>query len=299
MSKAKFVLVVEDDDDIRSLIVSSLKNHAEGLDLFIVEARDGREAINFAGRQEFHCIITDLTMPRTTGEELIRVLLADNMNANTPTLVVSGNLTDEFLEAFKNVRPLPKPFDPETLCQSVMRELKLGRMDERIPLHVLNPVLDSIQKMIQDDLKQGRNSCELKPASVRKSGDRIEGDFHALFTLTTGLTQARIGLTFQKEWLHWMRNEYFSSRRDQWAAMTPELTARQAALAIVERAHASLAAVMGAPPRVAELSVVDMEDGPKATEAQRTSGITVTLSMDQGQVIATAVSPLKTKRAAA
>ena len=299
MSKAKFVLVVEDDDDIRSLIVSSLKRHSENLDLFIVEARDGREAINFSGRQEFHCIITDLMMPRTTGEELIRVLLADNMNANTPTLVVSGNLTDEFLETYKNVRSIPKPFEPDHLAQAILRELKLGRMDERVPLHVLNPVLDSLQKILLDDVRLSRSACELKPAALRKSGDRVEGEIHALFTLTTGLTQARIALTFQRDWLHWMRNEYFSTRRDQWAAMTPELTARQATLAIVEKAQATLTAVMGAPPRIAELAIIDLNDLSKAVEAQKSAGITVMLSMDQGQVIATAVAPLKVKRAVA
>ena len=91
MKKAKFVLVVEDEDEIRSMIVSSLKEQAEGLELYIVEAKDGREAINYSGRQEFHCIVTDLTMPRTTGEELIRVLLADTLNANTPMIGTCQN----------------------------------------------------------------------------------------------------------------------------------------------------------------------------------------------------------------
>jgi two-component system, chemotaxis family, chemotaxis protein CheY len=299
MSKAKFVLVVEDEDEIRSMIVSSLKEAGSGLDLFIVEAKDGREAINFAGRQEFHCIITDLNMPRTTGEELIRVLLADSMNANTPTIVVSGNLSDEFLESFKNVRVVAKPFDPAELGQAIVREMKLGRMDERVPLHLLNPVLDSLQKILTEDMKLGQSACALKSPVVRKSGDKIEGEVHAIFTLTTGLTQARIGLTFQKNWLHWLRNEYFSTRRDQWAAMTHESTARQTTLAVVERAQSHLTSIMGAPPRIAELSIVDLQDSAKAFEAARSGGIVVAINTDQGQVLATAVAPIKVKRVAA
>jgi CheY-like chemotaxis protein len=73
MNGTKFVLVVEDDDEIRSLIVSSLKAESADVPLTVVEARDGREAIQFAGRQEFHCVVTDLNMPRTSGQELIRV----------------------------------------------------------------------------------------------------------------------------------------------------------------------------------------------------------------------------------
>lgn len=298
MNKSKFVLVVEDEDDIRSLIVSSLKEQAGGLDLFIVEAKDGREAINFSGRQEFHCIITDLTMPRTTGEELIRVLLSDTLNANTPMIVVSGNVTDDFLQTYKNVRVMPKPFEPHALSQLVLREIKLGRIDERIPIHLLNPVLETLQKMMIQDPKL-KSTSSFQPLAARKSGEMIKGDFHATFTLTTGMTQARIGLTFQREWLHWWRNEYFSARRDQWASMSAEATARQTALAIVESAQTQLTALMGASPRIAELSVVDLGDNLRATEASKTAGIVMGLSTDQGQVLATALAPMKVKRLSA
>ncbi|RYZ77127.1 MAG: response regulator [Proteobacteria bacterium] len=298
MNKTKSVLVVEDEDEIRSLIVSSLKEQAEGLDLIIVEAKDGREAINFSGRQEFHCIVTDLNMPRTTGDELIRVLLADTLNANTPMIVVSGNISDEFLQTYKNVRVVAKPFEPLALSQLVLREIKLGRIDERIPIHLLNPVLESLQRMFHDDIKM-RPKFSVHPAAARKSGEPILGDFHATFTLTTGMTQARIGLTFQRDWLHWWRNEYFSARRDQWASMSAELTARQTALAIIEKAQTQLAAIMGAAPRVAELSVVDLGDALRAAEASKTPGIVMGFSTDQGQVLATALSPLKVKRAVA
>lgn len=299
MAQAKFVLIVEDEDEIRSMIVDALKAATEGQDYHFVEAKDGREAIHYTGRQEFHCILTDLAMPRTCGDELIRMLLMDAMNANTPTIVVSGNLTEDFLKSFKNVRTVAKPFIPNELAQMVIREVKLGRMDERVPVHLLNPVLDSLQKIMSEDMSLGADFCKLKAPAVRKSGDRVEGDLYATFTLTTGLTQARIGISFDREWLAWVKQEYFSTRRDQWSAMTTELTARQMALAIVDRAQSSLKAFFGSAPRIAELTIVHLDDNGQAIEAARSGGVCVALDTDQGQVRATALAPTRAKRIAA
>ncbi len=299
MSVNKFVLVVEDDDDIREMIASSLKAESGEMSLTVVEARDGREAIQFAARQEFHCVVTDLHMPKTSGQDLIKTLLGDAMNANTPTLVVSAQITDDFLANFRNVRAIPKPFDPQALAQIVIREIKLGRLDERVPAHLLNPFVESVRGMLIDDMHISESNIRLFSPTVRKPADKFEGDFHTVVTLTTGISQARIGLSFDRDYLLRMKTSYFASRRTQWSSMNLELTAKHTAAAVVERMQAVLTAIFGQAPRIAEILVSDLHDSLKHVEASRALGISVALGTDQGRVFVSALAPPKAKRLAA
>jgi len=296
MGGTKFVLVVEDDDEIRNMIVSSLKAESTDVHLTVVEARDGREALQFAGRQEFNCVVTDLNMPRTTGQELIRVLLSDAMNANTPTVVVSAGIDDEFLSSFQGVRSIPKPFDPVALSQMVLREIKLGRLDERVPVHMLNPFAEAMRTILVDDMHLGSSTVAVLAPSVRRSGEKIDGDLFAAVTLTTGMMQARVGFSFERSFLLQMKNEYFASRRGQWASMNLELLVRHTIAALIERGERSLVTIFGQPPRVAEVMFVDLSDAAKASEASRAPGVSVALATDQGRVFISALAPIRAKR---
>lgn len=296
MSGTKFVLVVEDDDEIRSLIVSALKAESQDIGLVVVEARDGREAIQFAGRQEFHCVVTDLNMPRTNGRELIKTLLGDALNANTPTVVVSAALDESFLENFKNVRTISKPFDPQMLSQTIMREIKLGRMDERVPAHLLNPFVDSLRTFLTRDAGFSADAIQVQAPFVRKAGDKFEGDFHAILTLTTGMSQARVALTFDRDFLLRMKSDYFPSRRSQWAAMNMELLTRHTCQALIESMLEELVAIFGHSPRIAELAFYDFSDEAKRLEASKVSSISIAVGTDQGRVFVSALAPARAKR---
>ncbi len=299
MNLSKFVLVVEDEDEIRGMIVESLKAESGDMSITVVEAKDGREAIQFASRQEFHCVVTDLQMPRTSGQDLIKTLLSDSMNANTPTLVVSAQIDEEFLVNFRSARAIPKPFDPHQLAQMIIREIKLGRMDERVPVHLLNPFVESVRAMLTEDMQIANNVIHMQSPKVRKGLEKWDGDIHTVVTLTTGMSQARIGITFDRDYLIRMKNSYFASRRTQWSSMTLELTARQTASAVVERMMGPLTAIFGQPPRIAEITVSDLRDELKACEASRSSGISIGMKTDQGRVFVSALSPMKAKRIAA
>ncbi len=297
MNATKFVLVVEDDDDIREMIVSSLKAESADLALTVVEARDGREAIQLAGRQEFHCVVTDLNMPRTSGQELIRVLLGESLNANTPTVVVSAGIDEAFLSDFQGVRAVPKPFDPVALSQMVLREIKLGRMDERIPIHMLNPFAESMRAVLCQESRLG--AINVVPPSVRKSGDKFPGDIVVGVTLTTGMMQTRMCFAFDRSFLLQMKSVYFASRRDQWGAMNIEILARACAGLIIENAGPALISVFGQPPRLAEMTVTDLSDPVRSYEISRIPGVSVALSTDQGRVFISALAPARAKRGVA
>ena len=296
MSSTKFVLVVEDDDEIRSLIVSSLKAESAETPLTVFEARDGHEAIQMAGRQEFHCVVTDLNMPRTSGQDLIRVLLGESLNANTPTVVVSAGIDDQFLAAFQGVRTVSKPFCPTALSQLVLREIKLGRMDERIPAHMLNPFAEAMQSILVDEMHLGMEAVSIVAPSVRRAGVKLDGDLMAMVTLTTGIMQTKIAFAFDRGFLLQMKSAYFQSRRSQWAAMNLELLVRYTVVAMIEKAGPSLIAIFGQPPRVADITLVELSDHMKAADYIRCPGVTVALSTEQGRVFILALAQARAKR---
>lgn len=74
------VLLVEDEDAVRSLLRESL----EGYGYTVVEARGGAEALTLAGRGPApDLLVTDLIMPHMNGRELV-----DRLRADRPTLKV-------------------------------------------------------------------------------------------------------------------------------------------------------------------------------------------------------------------
>lgn len=67
------VLVVEDDDTIRRLLIEYLKQHV----LLTVEgARDGIEALHFISHSPYSIVILDLMMPKMSGGDFLDSLTA-------------------------------------------------------------------------------------------------------------------------------------------------------------------------------------------------------------------------------
>jgi chemosensory pili system protein ChpA (sensor histidine kinase/response regulator) len=83
-----WVLVVDDDDDIRDAIVTLLE--LEGYRA--LGAGDGLHALDeIRGRGRPNVILLDLRMPRMNGEELAAVLRGDPTLASAPIVVLSGD----------------------------------------------------------------------------------------------------------------------------------------------------------------------------------------------------------------
>ncbi len=115
------VLLVEDEDAVRSFVGTSLAGEA----YTVLQARDGDEALRVSRRwpHPIHLMLTDVVMPRMNGRQL-----ADRLEPERPemrVLFMSGH-TDESLREHAvlpgRVPFLPKPFTPEALVGKV-REL--------------------------------------------------------------------------------------------------------------------------------------------------------------------------------
>jgi len=109
------ILVVEDDDHIRSALVTFLRRCA----YVVHEAIDGREAQLFLADHKVDVIITDISMPRGDGIEL---LLQVRKIPNPPRVIaISGGLPCG-LKAAQQIgawRTLAKPFALEQLLATL------------------------------------------------------------------------------------------------------------------------------------------------------------------------------------
>lgn len=78
------VLVVEDDPDLREVLVMFLESHWD-----VKAARDGLEAIETLDDQAFDAVLLDLSMPRLDGEGVIRRMQERRMSI--PVVLMSAS----------------------------------------------------------------------------------------------------------------------------------------------------------------------------------------------------------------
>jgi len=123
------VLIVEDDDTIRHLLIEYLKQHA----LLTVEgARDGIEALHFISQKPYAIVILDLMMPKMSGGDFLDSLTAMMKDPSihtlgTPPAVIvvtaaaAGEVpTDTIVQRSRLVRAvLRKPVDIVQLAELI------------------------------------------------------------------------------------------------------------------------------------------------------------------------------------
>lgn len=119
------VLVVEDNSDARSLMKSILTH--EQMD--VVVAGDGIEGLERARAESPDLIITDISMPRMSGGEMIRRLRASPQHRHVPILAITAYGIDRAMEAIKAgaSRALARPFENHLLLVFVKDLLKMTR----------------------------------------------------------------------------------------------------------------------------------------------------------------------------
>lgn len=121
----KKILIVDDNSDLRKLIVFFLKR--SGYDT--VEAATGLEAIKQARATHPDLVLMDLSMPVLTGDEAMARLKADPSTRNIPVIVTTafiyGPLVDRAI-AHGASDVLYKPFHVKSLHDMVQRHLSVN-----------------------------------------------------------------------------------------------------------------------------------------------------------------------------
>ncbi|MFA6456625.1 MAG: response regulator [Bacteroidota bacterium] len=103
----KTLLVVDDDEGIRTMISTVFKREGYG----ILEADNGADAVDIANTQRPDLIICDVMMENMNGF-MVREILKDNPDtAKIPMIMMTGMATSAGAwEADKQVEYLKKPF---------------------------------------------------------------------------------------------------------------------------------------------------------------------------------------------
>lgn len=115
---SKKILVVEDNNDARDLIESILR--LERFD--VVHAGDGEQGLEQAHKESPDLVITDLSMPRMPGVEMIKKLRATTQFKNVPILAITSHGMEKAMEAMKAGadRALARPVENHLLIAFVM-----------------------------------------------------------------------------------------------------------------------------------------------------------------------------------
>lgn len=128
-TKMPRVLVAEDDDAIRRLLVSTLRRRR----LEVEMARDGAEALQALQRARWDVFVTDLMMPRLSGWELVQWLRDHPERRPGSVIVVSAADRD----ALRDLDPavvnaiIFKPFDVLLVGAYVKNAAQHGGHDRR------------------------------------------------------------------------------------------------------------------------------------------------------------------------
>jgi DNA-binding response OmpR family regulator len=114
MNRPITVLVADDDDVLRSLLVLNLE--AEGMNVH--EAQNGAQALQFALTHEPDLIVLDVMMPVHDGLKVLKALKEEPSTAAIPVVVLSARAgADEIEEGWKAGADfyLTKPFHMDQL----------------------------------------------------------------------------------------------------------------------------------------------------------------------------------------
>ena len=114
------VLVVEDDDDLREVVMQTLQRKSYA----VAAARDGQEALELLEREaDVSLILLDLMMPRMSGWEFRRRQLADARFASIPVVVMTAttSLDEAAIHADDILR---KPLSFAALIATIERHIR-------------------------------------------------------------------------------------------------------------------------------------------------------------------------------
>ncbi len=120
---AATVLVVEDEADLRSFLVHILSPRYR-----VLTASNGEEGLALAVSKQPALVLSDLMMPRMSGEQLLRALRADRRTLDVPVILLTATGSPE--GAARGLREgandyLAKPFSPRELLARVEAQLRI------------------------------------------------------------------------------------------------------------------------------------------------------------------------------
>ena len=176
LNDAVLVLVIEDNDDVRAFIRSSINHQYR-----IAEADNGEEGVRLAQQQVPDLIITDLMMPKLDGYQVCATLRGDERTSHIPIIMLTAKADlDSKLEGLESGADayLAKPFNQRELLAQMTNLVRLRRqLRERYSQKTLWATAEiDLPSMEQAFLDRVRIAIEAHLDDDQYSVDRLSDD---------------------------------------------------------------------------------------------------------------------------
>ena len=122
------ILLIDDDEQVRTLLGRILKEAGHE----VVEASNGREALECFRKVPTELVLTDILMPESDGLEVIAWIVEQHPTTRVIAMT-GGRGENNFLRSAEIVgahRILAKPFGPERLLRVVQEELQSEMIEQ-------------------------------------------------------------------------------------------------------------------------------------------------------------------------
>src|ERR1041384_7051136 len=126
LATGPLILVADDDTNLRKILALFLKNAGYS----VVEAVNGREALETAKLRRPDAILLDIMMPLMDGFTVCRLIKDDpEMSYSAILICTARNRKEDLIAAIKAGAEdyIIKPFTKETVLGKVDKALKIGR----------------------------------------------------------------------------------------------------------------------------------------------------------------------------
>jgi len=148
-----YLLIVDDNDDVRTLLKDSFWDSYE-----IVEAENGVDGLEMAQELLPEIIITDLMMPLMDGIEMSKALKEDIRTSHIPIILLTAKVSDEVKLTSLKIGIddyITKPFNMETLLLKVnnikkQKQLTHKKFNDKMEINTQEIQISSLdEKLIQ------------------------------------------------------------------------------------------------------------------------------------------------------
>ena len=133
MNDNKKILIVEDEKDIRNLLIFNLQKHHYEVD----SIHDGEKALPLIRKNKYDLILLDIMLPGVNGFDLTRIIKNDNLISQIPIIMLTAKGEDEDIVKGLNIGAddyITKPFSIKVLIARIENVFKI-RTKQEIKTH--------------------------------------------------------------------------------------------------------------------------------------------------------------------
>lgn len=186
------ILVVDDDEDLRTILVEQLQMHEE---FNVLHESDATKALEAVKKGNIDLVIMDVGLPDIDGREAVKMLRKEGFRA--PVIMLTGHDTDSDtvlgLEAGANDY-VTKPFRFAILLARIRAQLRQHEQSEDATFKVGPYIFKPGQKLLLDE-KGGKIRLTEKEAAIIKYLYRAGGSIISRDTLLEEVWGYNSGVT--------------------------------------------------------------------------------------------------------